>query len=81
MYPATDTLRTYPGTLLPSRQLQLSYCIGSDDLVWDFFVPCLEAASFYRRGAGYFTSSGLGRQSRSLDFSSSPRTQFPLMAA
>ncbi|MEX2580487.1 MAG: DEAD/DEAH box helicase family protein [Verrucomicrobiales bacterium] len=30
----------------------------------DFFVPCLEAASLYRRCAGYFTSAGLALAAR-----------------
>lgn len=81
MYPAPVALRTYHGTLLPSRQLQRSYCTGSDDLVQEFFVPCLEAASLYRRATGYFTSAGLGRKSRLLGFSNSQRTQIHLMAA
>lgn len=81
MYPAPVAFRTYPDTLLPSRQLQLSYCTGSDDLVRDFFVPCLESSILYRRAAGYCTSAGVGRQSRLLDFSNAQRTQFHLMAA
>jgi DNA phosphorothioation system restriction enzyme len=64
MYPAAVAFRTYTGTLLTSRQLQLSYCTGSDDLVRDFFVPCLESSILYQRAAGYFTSSGLALAAR-----------------
>ncbi len=43
---------------------KLSYSTGRDDLVRDFFVPCLEAAVLYRRAAGYFTSAGLALAAR-----------------
>ena len=33
-------------------------------MVKDLFVPCLEQSVFYRRAAGYFTSSGLGLAAR-----------------
>ncbi len=39
--------------------LKLTYRTGRDDLVHDFFVPCLETSVLYRRAAGYFTSAGL----------------------
>ncbi len=44
---------------LSELTLRLSYRTGRDDLVRDFFNPCLERAVLYRRAAGYFTSSGL----------------------
>ena len=44
--------------------LKLSYRTGRDDLVRDFFVPCLEASVLYRRAAGYFTSAGLALAAR-----------------
>ena len=50
------TLKTLP--------LQLTYRSGRDDLVRDFFVPCLDAAVLYRRAAGYFTSAGLALAAR-----------------
>lgn len=46
--------------------LQLNYRTGRDDLVRDFFVPCLEAAVMYRRAAGYFTSAGLSLAARGI---------------
>lgn len=49
---------------LPDLLLKLSYRTGRDDLVRDFFVPCLEAAVLYRRAAGYFTSAGLALAAR-----------------
>ena len=39
--------------------LKLSYRSSRDDLVQDFFVPCLEESVLYRRAVGYFSSSGL----------------------
>ncbi|RKT42932.1 hypothetical protein [Thiocapsa rosea] len=44
--------------------LKLTYRTGRDDLVHDFFVPCLETALLYRRAAGYFTSAGLALAAR-----------------
>ena len=44
--------------------LRLSYRTGRDDMVRDFFIPCLEASVLYRRAAGYFTSSGLALAAR-----------------
>lgn len=49
---------------LTDHPLKLSYRTGRDDLVRDFFVPCLEAAVLYRRAAGYFTSAGLALAAR-----------------
>jgi DNA phosphorothioation system restriction enzyme len=50
--------------LLPSLPLRLSYRTGRDDLVRDFFIPCLETSVLYRRAAGYFSSSGLALAAR-----------------
>jgi DNA phosphorothioation system restriction enzyme len=49
---------------LSDLPLRLSYRTGRDDLVRDFFIPCLEKATLYRRAAGYFTSSGLALAAR-----------------
>lgn len=49
---------------LPDLPLRLSYRTGRDDLVRDFFVPCLENAVLYRRAAGYFSSAGLALAAR-----------------
>ena len=46
--------------------LRISYRSGRDDLVNDFYVPCLERAVLYRRAVGYFTSSGLAQAARGL---------------
>lgn len=49
---------------LVSLPLKLSYRSSRDDLAEDFFVPCLEQSTLYRRAVGYFTSSGLALASR-----------------
>lgn len=49
---------------LSELPLQLSYRTGRDDMVRDFFIPCLESSDLYRRAAGYFTSSGLALAAR-----------------
>src|SRR5688572_763822 len=46
-------------TLSQLARLRISYRSGRDDLVRDFYLPCLERAILYRRAVGYFTSSGL----------------------
>ena len=49
---------------LTSLNLQISYRTGRDDLIKDFFIPCLEESVLYRRAAGYFTSAGLALAAR-----------------
>ena len=49
---------------LKELPLRLTYRSGRDNLVRDFFVPCLEAAVVYHRAAGYFTSAGLALAAR-----------------
>ena len=39
--------------------LETEYRSDSHDLVHDFYVPCLERSTRYRRAVGYFTSRGL----------------------
>ncbi|MCL5024007.1 MAG: DNA phosphorothioation system restriction enzyme [Nitrospirae bacterium] len=49
---------------LMSLNLRISYRTGRDDLVKEFFIPCLEESVLYRRAAGYFTSAGLALAAR-----------------
>lgn len=42
-----------------AAHLRISYRSGQNDLVKDFYSPCLERATLYRRAVGYFTSHGL----------------------
>jgi DNA phosphorothioation system restriction enzyme len=44
--------------------LKLSYRTDRDDMVRDFFIPCMESSVLYQRAAGYFTSSGLALAAR-----------------
>lgn len=52
--------------LLSNLALNLSYRSVRDDLVGDFFNPCLENSSLYRRAAGYFSSWGLALAARGI---------------
>ncbi len=49
---------------LSELPFRLSYRTGRDDLIRDFFNPCLESSVLYRRAAGYFTSYGLALAAR-----------------
>ena len=44
---------------LSELQLKISYRTGRDDLVNDFYVPCLNRSVLYQRAVGYFTSTSL----------------------
>lgn len=45
--------------LLKQLSLGTEYRSDSTDTVKDFYLPCLERSSLYRRAVGYFTSRGL----------------------
>jgi hypothetical protein len=55
---STDRLVSSPPTL-ERLDLKPEYRSDVDDLVHDFYLPCLRCSSLYRRAVGYFTSSGL----------------------
>lgn len=59
-----DPHRLISEVQLSDLSFQLSYRTGRDDLVRDFFNPCLESSVLYRRAAGYFTSAGLALAAR-----------------
>jgi DNA phosphorothioation system restriction enzyme len=44
---------------LAELRLKTRYRTGEDDLVADFYLPCLRVASQYDRAVGYFTSGAL----------------------
>jgi superfamily II DNA or RNA helicase len=46
--------------------LRPSYRTGRDDIVADFYVPCLNSCFLYRRAVGYFTSRGLALAARGI---------------
>src|SRR5205809_3857984 len=47
------------GRLLTELNLGIEYRSDSTETVKDFYVPCLQRTSLYRRAVGYFTSRGL----------------------
>lgn len=51
---------------LSTLDIKLSYRTGTDDLVKDFYEPCLGLSTLYRRAAGYFTSHGLALAARGI---------------
>jgi len=52
--------------MLSELPLQISYRTGEDDLLRDFYRPCLVQSVLYRRAVGYFTSSGLAYAAKGL---------------
>jgi hypothetical protein len=63
---------------LTELSLRLSYRTGRDDLVRDFFIPCLECSVLYRRAAGYFSSAGLSLAARGVASLASRRGRMQL---
>ena len=58
------------------------YRTGRDDLVRDFYEPCLAVASRYDRAVGYFTSTSLAAAARGLQpFLSNPEAKMRLVAS
>ncbi len=51
---------------LQTLSLNVSYRTGEDDLLEDFYVPCLEQASEYDRAAGFFDSKSLVHAARGI---------------
>jgi len=47
------------GKELSGLAIKMSYRTGRDNIVDDFYVPCLESSILYRRAVGFFTSHGL----------------------
>ncbi|DAC17233.1 MAG TPA: DEAD/DEAH box helicase [Candidatus Poseidoniales archaeon] len=44
---------------LSDLNLKISYRTGRDDLINDFYIPCLNRSILYQRAVGYFNSTGL----------------------
>lgn len=61
--------------------IKLSYRTGRDDMVKDFFIPCLESSVLYRRAAGYFTSAGLALAARGVASLASRRGKMQLVVS
>ncbi len=51
---------------LSELTLDISYRSDEGNVVSDFYVPCLERSSLYRRAAGYFSSNGLSLAAKGL---------------
>lgn len=66
---------------LTNIPLQLSYRTGRDDMVRDFFIPCMESSVLYRRAAGYFTSAGLALAARGVASLASRRGKMKLVVS
>ncbi len=66
---------------LPDIPLKLSYRTGRDDMVKDFFIPCMESSVLYRRAAGYFTSAGLALAARGVASLASRRGKMKLVVS
>lgn len=66
---------------LKDLDLKLSYRSSNDNLVKDFFQPCLERSSLYRRAAGYFTSAGLSLAARGIAALASRSGEMRLIAS
>ena len=52
------------GKELSELSIKMSYRTGRDNIVDDFYIPCLEASTLYRRAVGFFTSHGLSVAAR-----------------
>ena len=52
--------------MLTDTHLNISYRTGKDDMLSDFYRPCLVQSVLYRRAVGYFTSSGLAYAAKGL---------------
>jgi DNA phosphorothioation system restriction enzyme len=53
---------------LSEVEFDISYRSDNGDVVRDFYIPCLERCSIYRRAAGYFSSSGLALAAKGLAY-------------
>ena len=66
---------------LPDIPIKLSYRTGRDDMVKEFFIPCMESSVLYRRAAGYFTSAGLALAARGVASLASRRGKMKLVVS
>ena len=48
------------------ENMKLQYDTLGDDVIEDFFIPCLSKARLYKRNSGYFSSTALVALSRGL---------------
>jgi DNA phosphorothioation system restriction enzyme len=69
------------GVMLSALQLKPSYRSNRDNLLLDFYIPCLHEATHYCRAVGYFTSSVLSLAARGLRSFIDNRGQMRLVAS
>ena len=50
--------------ILADLEFKTEYRSDTDDLIRDFYLPCLGRSALYRRAVGYFTSRGLSLAAR-----------------
>ncbi|MGB3491939.1 MAG: hypothetical protein WBA57_04380 [Elainellaceae cyanobacterium] len=51
---------------LKDLKIQEAYRSDSDNLIQDFYIPCLEKSVTYRRAVGFFSSSSLAAAARGM---------------
>jgi DNA phosphorothioation system restriction enzyme len=75
--------QNYAGTMtLSDLEIASHYRTGRDDLVGDFYRPCLSVATQYDRAVGYFTSTSLAAAASGLQpFLSNPDATMRLVAS
>ena len=54
-------------SILKDLELKVSYRTGVDDILRDFYIPCLKHSKLYYRGVGYFTSDSLCKAAEGLE--------------
>lgn len=64
----SSTVRPEPSAenSLAALKFELSYRSDAGNIVDDFYIPCLERATQYRRAVGYFSSAGLSSAAKGL---------------
>jgi DNA phosphorothioation system restriction enzyme len=67
--------------MLSKLQLKASYRSSRDNLLLDFYIPCLQEAALYSRAVGYFTSSVLSLAARGLRSFIGKRGEMRLVAS
>lgn len=63
------------------QNIQLSYNSLSDDIVLDFYIPCLEQAITYKRAVGFFSSNILLQISKGLGAFADNRGKMKLLVS
>lgn len=67
--------------MLPGITVKPQYRSDRDNLLRDFYIPCLSEAVLYRRAVGYFTSDSLSAAARGLSVLIKRRGRLQLVAS